>query len=61
VIKLEPKGSNFGRTWFKLIPREPFAQILKCQNRTGGSLKKENWTTLVYTSVVWFLTFMKNL
>ncbi len=29
MIKPKPKVSNFGRTWIKLVPREPFAQIFK--------------------------------
>jgi hypothetical protein len=56
VIKPEPKGSNFGRAWFKLVPREPFTQILKCQSWTGGSPKKEELDNTGYTSVEWFLS-----
>jgi hypothetical protein len=63
VIKPEPKGSNFGRTWFKLVPREPLAPNF-INVRTGLEVlsKRKNWTTLVYWVVlVCFLTFMKNL
>ncbi len=41
VIKPKPKRSNLGKTWLNPNPKNRNINFLKRQNRTGGSLKKE--------------------
>jgi hypothetical protein len=41
VIKPKPKRSNLGITWLNSNPKNRHINFFKCQNRTGGSLKKE--------------------
>jgi hypothetical protein len=41
LIKPEPKDLKFGRTWLKPVLGELSQKFFLCQNRTGGSLEKE--------------------
>jgi hypothetical protein len=58
VIKPESKGSNFGRSWLKLVPRELSHKFLNVRTRSKKVLsKRKNGTTLVEMpvtqSIVW--------
>jgi hypothetical protein len=42
MIQLEPKGSNFGRTWLKSIPKELSHKFLNVKPGTKVLSKRKN-------------------